>query len=47
MDSDNPVVIARGRGLGGGGRRNGGINGDGEKYLKICIIYCKYLLTLQ
>lgn len=47
MDLDNSVVIARGRGVGGGGRRNGGINGDEEKYKKNYIIYSKYLLTPQ
>ena len=30
MDMDNSVVVARGKGLGGGGRGYRGINGDGD-----------------
>ena len=34
MDMDNSVVIAGGRGMGGGGRRYGWINGNGKNTIK-------------
>ena len=35
MDTDNSMMIVKGRGVGGGGRGYGGINDNGKKLKKI------------